>query len=157
MGIGKYPYDAIWREMETMKNTMSDMIDNMHSGRYLPAGSIKGMLPALYNEVKIDVREHEDEIIVVADLPGMTKDSVTIEVLNPRALAIRCERKNKIESNNEDYFMRERTYGLIKRIVPLPCDVTNENSTATFKNGVLEVHLKKLITSPAPRIAIEGE
>jgi len=51
--------------------------------------------------------------------------------------------------------MRERMYGTLRRVVVLPADVTENESKASFKNGVLEVHLKRSTIAPVSRIAIE--
>ena len=106
-------------------------------------------------EFRIDVREQADEVIVVADLPGMEKDAVSLQLINPRALEISCARKGEREEKEEGYYMRERVSGSMQRVVTLPAEVTGEDSKASFKNGVLEVHLKKTTISPVSRIEIE--
>jgi HSP20 family protein len=113
------------------------------------------MLPALRGEFRVDVREHDDEVIVVADLPGVEKDDVSLQLLSPRALEITCERKGESEEKSEGYYMRERVYGSMRRIVAMPADVTEIDSNASFKNGVLEIRLKKTKILPKARIQIE--
>jgi HSP20 family protein len=51
--------------------------------------------------------------------------------------------------------MRERVYGSMSRVVAIPADVKESDSTATFKNGVLEIRLKKAKTPQKTRIQIE--
>ena len=51
--------------------------------------------------------------------------------------------------------MRERVYGSMRRIIALPSEVTEEDSTASFKNGVLEVRLKKAKGAEKTKIRIE--
>ena len=102
------------------------------------------MLPALRGEFRVDVREHDDEIIVVADLPGVEKEDVTVTLVNPSTLEISSERKAEKEEKEEGYYMRERVSGSLCRTVALPHDVTDSGATASFKNGVLEVRLKKI-------------
>ena len=55
----------------------------------------------------------------------------------------------------EGYFMRERVYGAMSRTVALPAEVTEEGAAASFKNGVLEVRLKKLVKEEGTHIPIE--
>jgi HSP20 family protein len=113
------------------------------------------MLHTIRGEFRVDVRDHDDEVIVVADLPGVEKEDVALQLVNPRALEISCERKGEIKDQTEGYFMRERVYGSMSRVVAIPADVKESDSTATFKNGVLEIRLKKAKTPQKTRIQIE--
>jgi HSP20 family protein len=126
------------------------------SGRLLPAGGITDrMMPAIRGEFRVDVREHDDEVIVVADLPGAEKDDVKVSLLNPGALEISAERNVEKEEKEEGYYMRERMFGSMCRVVALPHDVTDKEASASFKNGVLEVRLKKTTTERGAPIEVE--
>jgi len=143
--------------MEDMRAELENMFHQTYAeGKLLPPGGVGDrMLPALRGEFRVDVREHDDEVIVVADLPGVEKDDVSIHLVNPRALEIACERKGEKEEKSEGYYMRERIYGSMKRIVTMPADVSENASNASFKNGVLEVRLRKATIQPGSRIPIE--
>jgi HSP20 family protein len=102
------------------------------------------------------VVQHGDEVVVTADLaPGVTKKDVTLDLINSRALEISWERKEEKKEEKEGYFMRERRFGSMTRIIPLPVAVTEDNATATVKNNVLEVKLKKTAKEPKGKIPIE--
>jgi HSP20 family protein len=143
--------------MEDMRSELENLFQQTYSGgKLLPPGGVGDrMLPALRGEFRVDVREHDDEVIVVADLPGVEKDDVSLQLLSPRALEISCERKGEKEEKSEDYYMRERVYGSMRRIVAMPVDVTEIDSNASFKNGVLEIRLRKTKILPKARIQIE--
>jgi len=94
-------------------------------------------------ETTIDIREHDADVIVVADLPGVERQDISARLLDPRTLRISARREEARETEEAGYHMRERRVGMISRTVPLPTDVTDEEAQATFKNGVLEVRLKK--------------
>jgi HSP20 family protein len=113
------------------------------------------MLPAIRGEFRVDVREHDDEVLVVADLPGIEKEDISLDLINPRALAISCERKGEKEDKSRGYYVRERVLGTMQRVVSLPADVTDNDAKASFKNGVLEVRMKKTGQLPKSRIEIE--
>ncbi len=114
------------------------------------------MLPAPRTNFRVDVSEKGDEVVVMADMiPGVTKKDITLDLINPQALEISCERKEEKKEEKEGYYMRERTFGSMTRIVPLPKPVTEEGSSSTFKNGVLEVHLKKATKEPRGKIPVE--
>jgi HSP20 family protein len=139
----RYPFWWSWRDVDELMTEMENRFWGP-SGRLLPPGGITDrMMPALRGEFRVDVREHDDEIIVVADLPGVEKEDVTISLVNPSTLEISSEKKAEKEEKEEGYYMRERVYGSLCRTVALPHDVTDAGSTASFKNGVLEIRLKK--------------
>ena len=86
----------------------------------------------------VEVREEDNHLVVSADLPGLTKDDVKVEV-NEDGLSIRGERKRQHEEKREGYYRSERSYGTFSRIIPLPEGANAEQAKATFKDGVLEV------------------
>ncbi|KQC03603.1 MAG: hypothetical protein APR53_00830 [Methanoculleus sp. SDB] len=158
----RYRFSPFWTDFDEMMADMEDRFLSMLSDthRLLPA-RISGertalpTLPAFQGDLRLDVREHDDEVIVVVDLPGVEKEDVSVRLMSPGLLLISCERKAETEEKEEGYYMRERSYGSMSRSVPLPADVTEEGTTASFKNGVLEVHLKKLPAGEGRDIAIE--
>ncbi|MCK8519261.1 Hsp20/alpha crystallin family protein [Methanoculleus sp. 7T] len=105
----------------------------------------------------IDVREHDADVVVVADLPGVERQNVSIRLLDPRTLRISARREEAREAEQAGYYMRERRIGAIARTVSLPVDVGEEGSHATFKNGVLEVRLKKTAEAGGKAIPVSGE
>ena len=124
--------------------------------RVLPPGGLADrMLPAIRGEFRVDVRELEDEVIVVADLPGVEKEDVTVSLINPITLEISSEKKLESEEKEKDFFVRERFSGSMKRMVILPREVSEERVKASFKNGVLEIRLKKAAKERGTRISIE--
>jgi HSP20 family protein len=114
------------------------------------------MLPAQRGSLRVDVAEHDDEVVVTADLiPGVSKKDISLDLINAKALEITCERKEEKKEEKEGYYMRERSFGSMTRVVPLPKAVTEDGSTASFRNGVLEVHLKKATKEPKGKIVVD--
>ena len=87
---------------------------------------------------EVEVFELEGKLHVRADLPGVPKDGVNVEILD-NVLTIKGERKQEHEEKKEGYFRSERSYGTFMRRLPLPKGVDTDKVTATFRNGVLEV------------------
>ena len=87
---------------------------------------------------KIEVLRNNGDMTVRAELPGLTKDDVKVE-LTDEALTISGERKEEKEEKREGFYRSERSYGTFYRQIPLPQGVDAEKATATFNNGVLEV------------------
>lgn len=89
-----------------------------------------------------DVRETDKQLIVHAELPGVNKDDVKLEVQNDMLL-LSGERKLEKRDENEKYHRIERTYGKFTRSLPLPPGVDVSNINANFENGILEVVINK--------------
>jgi HSP20 family protein len=156
----RYVYGPIWHEFDDLMSEMeaqfNEMLEELATTKALPGKDMRArMLPALRGEFRVDVKEHDDEVIVAADLPGVEKEDVSIEVLDPRTLRIALHRQSDAKEEAEGYYVRERTWGSLDRVVKLPTDVTDEGSAATFKNGVLEVRLKKTVIEAKKKIPIE--
>lgn len=150
---------SIFDELDDMRAYMDDIFQQMSDvNRWplLPASPAENVLPSVRGEFRVDVLAHGDEVTVTADIiPGVEKEDIRLDLLNPRALEISFERKNEREEKKEGYYVSERSFGTIRRIVPLPTDVTEKGARASFKNGILEVHLKKTVIEPMKGITIE--
>lgn len=92
----------------------------------------------------VDMFERKGQLVVRADLPGLNKEDVKVEITDSE-LVIDGERKTEKEEEKEGYYRSECTYGAFKRAVRLPDGIKPEEAKASFKNGVLE------ITMPAPK------
>jgi HSP20 family protein len=90
----------------------------------------------------VDVYEEKDDVVVKAELPGMTKDDIEVDI-SDRYLTLKGEKKKEEKIEEEDYFACERTYGAFHRSVELPKDVQADKVKASFKDGILEIRLPK--------------
>jgi len=97
----------------------------------------------------VEMLERGGNFIVRAELPGMTKDDVQVEITED-TLTIEGERRAEHEEQQEGVFRSERRYGMFHRQIMLPEGVNADQATATFKDGVLE------ITMPAPQRQTRG-
>ncbi|HZJ42993.1 MAG TPA: Hsp20/alpha crystallin family protein [Pyrinomonadaceae bacterium] len=93
---------------------------------------------------QVEVLQNNGQFTVRADLPGLTKDDIKVELMDNK-LTISGERKEEKEEKREGFYRSERNYGNFYRQLPLPEGVVTDKAEATFTNGVLEV------TFPAPR------
>lgn len=89
---------------------------------------------------QVEVLERDNRLIVRADLPGMTKDDINVDI-DENSLVIRGERKSEQEENEGGYYRSERSYGTFYRRIPLPAGVHADEARADFQNGVLEVSI----------------
>jgi HSP20 family protein len=106
---------------------------------------------------KVEVLQHNGELIVRADLPGLKKDDVKVE-LTGEGLTLSGERKEEKEEEREGYYRSERSYGSFYRYIPLPEGVKTDSATAKFRDGVLEVTMQAPKREPQARVlAINAE
>ena len=104
---------------------------------------------------QIEVLHNNGQFMVRADLPGLTKDEVKVE-LTEELLTISGERKEEKEEKHEGFYRSERSYGSFFRQIPLPKDAMTENATATFQNGVLEITMPaKKVEPPTRKLEIK--
>ncbi len=150
---------SIFDEFDEMRDYMDFMFRHMiEPGQLalLPASDKADIVPLTRRDLKVDVTEHDDDVMVTADMiPGTSKEDITLDLINPKALEISCERKQEKTEQKGDYYLQERTFGSFQRVILLPKPVSEKGATATFRNGVLEVRMKKEITEPKTKITIE--
>jgi HSP20 family protein len=103
----------------------------------------------------IDIYETDDALVFQADLPGVAKDEVSIEVHN-NTLILRGERKHDAAVTEDNYHRVERAYGPFQRSFVLPTMVDQEKVQASYYEGVLELRLPKLESAKPRRIAIQS-
>jgi HSP20 family protein len=99
---------------------------------------VRGSADAPAWSPKIDVFEKNQRLVTRVDLPGVTKDDVSVEVVDGH-LALSGERRREVEETKESYYRIEREYGRFYRAIPLPEGVKFDDIKATFADGVLEV------------------
>ncbi len=107
--------------------------------------------------IPVDLRDLDDEVMVVADLPGVESNDITIRLTGPDTLRITVRRQEPPEEEREGYAVRERPSGDMARIVNLPACVTEEGATAALRNGVLEVRLRKVPGEEGIEIPVREE
>ena len=104
----------------------------------------------------VDIYETENEIILKAELPGLKKEDVSIEVTDD-SLTLSGERSFEKDVKEENYHRIERSYGSFSRTFSLPSTVDRDNVIAKFNDGILEIHIPKAEKSTARVIEIKEE
>ncbi len=98
----------------------------------------------------IDVRDDGAELVVTAELPGVSKEDLEIRA-TADGLEIKAEAQGAREERDDGYVYRERSYAGFYRNLSLPANVAPEKVVATLENGVLEIRLPKQEPTPAPK------
>lgn len=102
---------------------------------------------------RIDLIDREDEVLVRAELPGVEKQDITIEMAG-QVLTLTGERKHETTEEKGTYFRSEIARGRFARSLRLPENVDLEQVKAEFKDGVLEIHLPKTTKTERRRIEV---
>lgn len=139
-----------WRELEEMSDRLSRFFDESwpatgarNGGTWYPA---------------VNVEETSDQLVLTAELPGMSEDDIELELEN-NILTISGEKRAEREEGGEDrrFHLWERSYGSFQRSFTLPRTVEADGIEARFKDGVLFVHMPKQEEAKGRRIAIRTE
>jgi HSP20 family protein len=90
---------------------------------------------------RIEAFQRGDQFIVRAELPGLRREDVRVNVTDD-SLVIEGERRDEFENTHGDVYHSERSYGSFYREIPLPDGTLTDNAEANFKDGVLEVKVQ---------------
>jgi HSP20 family protein len=102
----------------------------------------------------VDVFENENGYVLKAELPGVNKDDINLDI-NNKALTLKGEKKFEEKTEKDNYVRIERSYGSFTRTFALPDKVDTENIKANYKDGVLEITLPKKEEAKPKEIKVE--
>ena len=133
------------REVDSLQSEVNRIFDSFFGGTN--DARTRRWVPAM------DLVETENDLVLRADLPGLKKDDVNIE-LKDGVLTVSGERKAEHEDRSEGFYRVERAFGGFSRSLSLPEGVDAEKVTADFADGVLEVRIPKPEERKPHRVAI---
>ncbi len=103
---------------------------------------------------RVDVIERENEVALRAEIPGIDKENLEV-TMSDDAVTIKGTTRREETKEEGDYYRSEISSGSFTRTVGLPCEVDGANTTASFKNGVLELTMPKVQPSKRRTIKVE--
>jgi len=127
-----------FRDLMTLQDRMNRLFEETARGR---GGEDEWTLGGSWAPA-VDIYEHEGDIVLKAELPGIDPKNVDIRVEN-NVLSLRGERRVDSEVKKESYHRVERAYGTFARSFTLPNLVDTEKIKADYKEGVLTLLLPK--------------
>ncbi len=104
----------------------------------------------------VDIYDKTDSIVIHAELPGVSKENVSIEV-KENVLTLKGERVDVKEVSEDKFYRRERSFGSFHRSFTLPSAINPDKIKATFKDGVLEIEIPKPEEQKPKQIQIKIE
>jgi HSP20 family protein len=121
------------REVAALQNEMGRLFGLLREGN---GSTERSWVPAL------DVWETEDDVVYAFDLPGIPEDKISVE-FEDGTLTVSAERERREEVSNDRFYRLERRYGTFSRAIGLPQGVKESDISADYRDGVLEVHVRK--------------
>jgi HSP20 family protein len=136
----------------TRFNPLEDAFENLFRGVpvWLPNPETRAPAPTQF---RMDVTENDKEYQVLAELPGVKKEEISITI-SGNEVAISAEVKHEKDVNDETVLRAERYYGKIQRAFALGQEVDEATAQAKYNDGVLELTLPKKTVAAATRLAV---
>ena len=132
--FGEFGLPDLWSPWREFPGTrLSRVLEEMFGPR---AGRTGAVVPAM------DIAEDDDQYVITVELPGTSKQDVTVEC-QEGVLTIRGEKKSEREEKKEHRRWVERTYGSFSRSFTLPANAAADQVKAKFKDGVLTLEIPK--------------
>jgi len=136
----------------TRYNPFEDLFNDFTRGFWVKPVSLPG---AEELKMKLDVEEDEKAYKVHAEIPGVKKDDIQVEV-NGDQVSIRAEvKREQEEKKGEKLLHSERYYGMVSRSFTLPADVDEKGTVAKYTDGVLDLTLPKKQGNGSRRVSVQ--
>ena len=141
------PFESGKRRKRSRRSPTESIIDNFLSE------SMKNMRDVMREGFKTDILDKDDKFVIEAELPGMSKDDINLE-LEENVLTISARYSQEEEHRDEDYLRRERSTGACQRSFQVE-NVKEDEISAEFENGILKIDLPKRETERKKRRTID--
>ncbi|MFA5347592.1 MAG: Hsp20/alpha crystallin family protein [Methanoregula sp.] len=133
---------SIYDELDDLKASMDYLFQlafEPTDNPLLPEEENPGILCWYPRTFRAEITEHDDEVIVTVDIiPGIENSKISVDLVSPETLKITVDRE---AGENQD--IDQRSFSL-HHIIPLQGKVTTYGARSTFKNGVLDIHLRRV-------------
>ena len=105
-------------------------------------------------QLAIDVWQNDSEIVIESTIAGISPDELDIDITN-ESVTIRGERRRKEEIAEDSYLYQECYWGRFSRSVILPQEIDPDKADAEFENGILRIHLPKMVKATGRKIKLK--
>lgn len=125
-----------FREIETLQREMNHLFDDVFSPLNRGENAHLSRIPAA------ELEEAEDAYHLKLEVPGLEAEDLNIEV-TADAVSVRGERKSETKTDEKGITRTEFRYGKFQRVIPMPGRINNQNVSAEYKNGIVNLTLPK--------------
>lgn len=150
-------FDEMRRMQEEMDRMMSEFFSPPHYQQLGPGKTVQETEPGKVSGMRkafVDVQQTDENVIITAELPGMEKEDIELNVTSER-VEIKAQKREETTEEKEGFKAYGRAYAGFYQSFPLPAAVKSEDAKATYKNGVLEVVLPKKEDTKSENIQID--
>jgi HSP20 family protein len=140
-----------FRDVTTLQERMNRLFDQALSRTRMD--DEEGLTASMWSPA-VDIFETHDSIVMKAELPGVSRENIDIQV-EDNTLTLKGERRFEREVKEENYLRIERSYGAFQRAFNLPTGVQQDKIRAVFKDGVLEVTMPKAEETKPKQVKID--
>jgi HSP20 family protein len=144
------PLKDLAQLQERMNRIFEDSLSLLRTGEGKDLFALGSWVPP------VDIYETGDSIVLLAELPGMKRGDMTVEIRD-NTLTIKGERKFERDSETKSYSRIERSYGTFQRVFTLPYLIQQDKIKVKYENGILEITLPKAEESKTKHIKVEVE
>lgn len=141
-----------WNPMRDMFSTRHRM-NRLMNDLFMPSPYFRRENSAWDWNPSVDIYNEDDSIVVKAELPGVDKDNINIDVKD-RVLTLKGERSSDNEVKEDNYYRRERSFGKFERRFSLPENVNADDIKADYKDGVLRIEIPKPVEEQPKQITV---
>lgn len=134
-----------FRSFESSTRKMMNLFDELNRGITFEAGNFKP---------RVDITEDSANIYLVAEMPGVSKESLKVSVNEDNELILKGT-KTRSDSENQTYHRNERFFGDFERTFVLPDNLATDKISAKFENGVLELSIPKVEPEKPKEVNVE--
>ena len=154
------PFHALMTPFEELENAFQRAY-----GHFFPEGWLRPSrwefprwsdLPVPFEgkHPRVDVIDHDDKLVVKAELPGVEKKDLDV-TMSDNTVTIKGSVSHEKEETKGDYYRREMSSGTFSRTVALPAEVDADKAVANYKDGVLELTLPKVTKSKRRKVTVK--
>ncbi len=105
---------------------------------------------------RLNISETDNKYFIEAELPGVKQNDLELKLDN-NILVIKGKTEESKESKERNYFIRERYYGSFQRSLTLPNNINENDITANFKDGILNIEITKKLENSTKNIEVKAQ
>ncbi len=144
-----------WNPFQNL-STLQDRINRLFEESFPGAGDQQDEISLCAWRPVVDIYDAGDAIVILAELPGVRKEDVAVEVKG-NTLTLKGERARDEAVGEETYYRRERCCGTFQRSFTLPDALAADRVKAAFKDGILKVEVAKPEREKPKKISVDIE
>ena len=144
-------FTDIAKNRENIENIFEEFFNDFNRPSSLLSETVRAsLLP------RLNISETDNKYFIEAELPGVKQSDLELKLDN-NILVIKGKTEESKESKERNYFMRERYYGSFQRSLTLPNNINENDITANFKDGILNIEITKKLENSTKSIEVKAQ